>query len=526
MKAPTMLVILDGFGYRQQIEGNAIAQAKMPFWNFLCSTYPSTLLNASGAAVGLLDGYMGNSEVGHLTLGAGRTVKSTLKKMHDDIDSKNFFSNPILSERLLALKQTGKALHIMGLVSDAGVHSHEYHLYAFIQLAAHIGIKTVYIHAFLDGRDTPPTSAAMYLQRLEAACEQRGCGIIASLHGRFYAMDRDKNLMRTKESYDCLTGHHVSGQSQSWSTVLEECYKNGQTDEFINPVLLVPSATIQQGDGIIFTNFRPDRAQQLTEAFINPLFSYFDNPYNTGVGTVSFFISPVRYNKDFAAFKNDILYQQELVEHTLLDEIAAQNKTHPQSVVIIAETEKYAHVTYFFRGMRDIQLNHETRILAPSIKTKSYANTPEMSAPIITQTILQSLHKHPASFYLANYANADMVGHSGDLSATIKACEVLDQQLAQLYAEVVEHRHGIMLITADHGNAEEKKDSTGAILTAHTCNPVPCVLASKKHARAREQIESTPQPPRFGLAHVAPTLLSLMQLSIPVVMEQEVIEFE
>lgn len=520
IQSPTMLVILDGFGYSSQQEGNAVASAHMPTWNMLTHCYPHALLHASGQFVGLLPGYMGNSEVGHLTLGAGRVIKSFLKKIHDSIDDGSFFTNKILIDRFTQLKKSGGALHLMGLVSDGGVHSHEYHLYALIRMAKKMGLERVFIHAFLDGRDVAPTSAAVYLERLEAFCSDLGCGQLASIHGRFYAMDRDKNFDRTQLSYQCLTGQLDKTGATSWREVLSSSYRSGITDEFIQPVLLVSDGYIKSGDGVVFFNFRPDRAQQLTECFLS-------SSLRGGAGgntrvwngpQLSFFISMTLYKEEFAKLKNDVLFKRELVEHTLLDVLAEQ--PNPPKVFIIAETEKYAHVTYFFRGMVDKQLPNEQRVLVPSVKMKSYANFPQMSAPTITQHILHSLETDPADFYLVNYANADMVGHSGDLQATIQACQVLDQQLTTLYNLVVLQMNGTLFIVSDHGNAEEKIDSkTGEPRTAHTTNPVPFVMVNKSCTCGCVDGQPTEfQPPVYGLAHVSPTILKHLGLKVPDVM--------
>lgn len=524
MSKPTMLVILDGFGYRPDRSGNAIAQAKMPAWKALCTNHRSILLKASGADVGLLPGYIGNSEVGHLTLGAGRIIPSVLRLFHEAIDNKSFFESKILLERFLALKASGKALHLMGLVSDAGVHSHTYHLEALVQLAHQIGLKKVFIHAFLDGRDTPPFSAKTYLSKLGSYCEQWHCGTIASIHGRFYAMDRDNNWDRTQKSYDLLCGPpQPPGTATTWQEALDKAYQKGISDEFVLPQLLVPDATIKQGDGVVFFNVRPDRALQLTESFINPSFKYFKNWCNTGNQQLAFFITPTQYAKDFAAFNNDVLFKDISVDHTLLDEITQQLQPLAPPVFITAESEKRAHVTYFFRGMREIQLPNERRVIIPSIKTKDYVHHPEMSAPLITSTLIHSLRSNPAYFYLVNYANADMVGHSGNFIATVKACEILDQQLALLYHEVVERLNGLLVITADHGNAEEKIDAQGNPLTAHTANPVPFVLAGKKMILNSATKQPFGHEPVYGLANVAPTMLKFMNLTIPSIMEQKTI---
>ena len=515
---PIALVILDGFGYKKESHGNAIAHAHMPFWRYLCSHYPVTLLYASGAAVGLPDGFMGNSEVGHLTLGAGRVIPSILKKFHDAIDDNSIASHPVLLKNFAALKKSGGSLHLMGLLSDAGVHAHTKHLMALCALAQKQGITKIYIHAFLDGRDTPPQSAVIYLEALQAFIDKH-CpqAVIASLHGRFYAMDRDKNWDRTQKSYAVLCDQTKQISRLSWQEALQDAYASGATDEFVVPILLDPDGIIKPGDGVVFYNFRPDRAMQLTEAFIYPHFSHFKNNMYVG-NAISFFTTTTRYKEEFRAYTNDILFERELAQETLFDVIEAQKKD--ASIFIIAETEKYAHVTYFFRGMRDVQVSLEQRVLIPSIKAKTYIEHPEMCASQITDAVLASLNDRPATFYLINYANADMVGHSGDFEATKKACEILDVQLKMLYKTIVERMGGTMIVTADHGNAEQKYDENNNPLTSHTTNPVPFVIVDK----GRKQEKSCDfDHAKFGLCHVAPTILKIMGLTVPSLMCKETI---
>ncbi|MFH1254449.1 MAG: 2,3-bisphosphoglycerate-independent phosphoglycerate mutase [bacterium] len=564
---PIMLIILDGFGHSPKSPGNAVAHAKMPFWDWLIQNYPHTLLHAAGKAVGLPPRYIGNSEVGHLTIGAGRIVESILKKFHDEITGGNFFENKMLIRNFNKIKETGKALHLIGLLSDGGVHSHESHLYAFLKLAKNLGLKNVFIHVILDGRDVAPKSAATYLNRLEDECKKLDCGKIASISGRFYAMDRDNNWSRTQQFYDMLVGANPAihakqplqqtqgergkesargelvepsalGQraefqkpyntSTTWQTIINQAYGAGKTDEFITPTLIDPNGFIKHGDGVVFFNFRPDRAQQITESFINPNFDKFptqnlcSSKLNSKNGELAFFITPTKYNENFAKFNNDILFEREKIKNTLLDIFAMQR--NPFKVFIIAETEKYAHVTYFFHGMQDHQTSNETRVLIPSIKTENYINYPEMCANEITTTVLNSLKTDPADFYLINYANADMVGHSGDFNATVKACECLDKQLEQLYKVFVEKMNGTMFITADHGNAEEKMDVvTGTPLTAHTQNPVPFVLVSKY--MQSKQDANWPIKPKFGISSIAPTILNFIGLKEPKEMTGKKIEF-
>lgn len=521
MHIPTMLIVLDGFGHSKKNEGNAIASSHMPFWHYLCANYPSALLHASGPDVGLLPGFVGNSEVGHMTLGSGRVTPSVLKRFHEEIDSGSFFKNKILTEKIISLKESGGALHLMGLLSDAGVHSHEYHLQAIIKLAHILGLSRVFIHVFLDGRDTLPTSAKLYLQRLDDYCSAWQCGSIATIQGRFYSMDRDNNWQRTQRAYQALIGYLVP-QAATWQIALEQAYHTGTTDEFVPPYLINPDGIIRPGDGVVFFNFRPDRARQLTQAFIDPNFTHFENMLNTGNGRLAFFVTTTRYSQDFALFNNQILFKQDPITHTLLDQIALQS-SNPPPTYIIAETEKYAHVTYFFRGLDDKQLPSEMRVLIPSLKEKNYINHPEMSGPAITNALIRSLRTNPAFFYLVNYASPDMVGHSGNFKATVKACEIIDQQLALLYHEVVQRLNGTLIITADHGNAEEKIDAQGNQLTAHTSNPVPFIVIRKKSATKAHKPLILPEEPHFGLANAAPTILKLMGLPIPPEMEQETI---
>lgn len=525
---PIMLIILDGFGYSPKSSGNAVAHAKMPFWSWLTQNYPHTLLYASGEHVGLPPGYIGNSEVGHLTIGAGRIIESVLKKFHDEIISDRFFKNKMLINNFNKIKETGKALHLIGLLSDGGVHSHESHLYAFLKLAKDIGLKNVFIHVILDGRDVAQKSASIYLNRLESECKKLDCGKIASICGRFYAMDRDGNWDRTKQFYDMLVGNITQiDHANNWQTVIEQTYSAGITDEFIPPIMLNSECFIKPGDGIVFFNFRPDRARQITESFINPTFGKFQTKKLCSTNhELAFFITTTRYDQDFAKFNNHVLFEREKITNTLLDVLAQQQHSQDsiRKVFIVAETEKYAHVTYFFHGMQDHKSPNETRVLIQSIKTQNYINYPEMCANDITTTVLKSLQDDPADFYLINYANADMVGHSGDFDATVKACECLDKQLEQMYNVFVEKMHGTMFITADHGNAEEKIDPvTGTQLTAHTQNPVPFIFVNKD--MQGKQNTDWPIKPKFGISSIAPTILNFIGLDIPKEMGKQTIKF-
>ncbi|KKP23785.1 MAG: 2,3-bisphosphoglycerate-independent phosphoglycerate mutase [candidate division TM6 bacterium GW2011_GWF2_28_16] len=526
-KNPVFLVILDGFGYKSQKKGNAIANAKMPFWQFLLKNYPSTLLAASGKAVGLLPNFMGNSEVGHLTIGAGRVIKSILAQFKESINNKSLLKNKILISNLKKLKDNNKNLHIIGLLSDGGVHSHEFQLHALLEIANKQNIKNIYVHAILDGRDVPPESASKYLQNLDNYIKKNKLKNIklASIHGRYYAMDRDNNWYRTEKSYNILCNPNIKKINfKNWENLINFSYKKNITDEFIEPTLLINQGQIKTGDGVIFYNFRPDRARQLTQAFIDPKFNEFKTQdLNSTNKTLSFFITTVRYNNNFKKFNNIILFKQEDIKNTLIDELSKNNL----KIFAIAETEKYAHVTYFFRGMHETKLPNEEFLLIPSIKAKSYIKHPEMSANKITEKILESLNNDPKNFYLVNYANADMVGHSGNFNATVKACECLDKQLKILYQEIVTKHDGTLFITADHGNAEEMLDKkTGQIKTAHTLNPVVFMEISPKNKNNIEKAPKYPNTkfgPKFGLCNIAPTILSYFKFKIPQKMAKKTI---
>lgn len=489
MHKPTMLIVLDGFGSRVAQQGNAVQLAHMPFWRSLCSNYPTTTLQASGLAVGLLPGMAGNSEVGHMTLGAGRIIPSDVMRF-DQLIASGLLEHATGLRHIL--ERAGR-VHLLGLVSDGGVHSHERHLHALLKIFAGWGLKQIFVHAILDGRDVAPASAAMYLERLERVCADLGIGRIVSLQGRFYAMDRDHNTQRTDATYQMLVGT-AGAQNSTWHSALEHAYQAGKTDEFIEPVLLDAVGALTPGDAVLFFNVRPDRARQLTERLL----------------AQHIVITPVGYDDQF---NNVVLLERQDVQDTLLDVLAQHNKR----VFVIAETEKYAHVTYFFQGMHEPAYLGQERVLVPSLKAINYIQHPEMSAAEITRVLVRSLRADPADFYLVNYANADMVGHAGDLVATIKACEALDQQLTLLCHEVVERAKGTLFITSDHGKAEYMRDEYDKPVTAHTANPVPMV-AVRSSWRGHSCV-----PGDFGLRHVAPTVLATMGVPVPAVMEQQYI---
>jgi len=514
-KIPTVLVIMDGFGYNPDSFYNAIYHAYTPNIDKWMRTYPNTKLCASGACVGLLNGYIGNSEVGHMTIGCGRIVKQPVTIIHDAIKDETFSSNDVLLESLQRVKKTSNRLHIMGLFSDAGVHSHIDHLFAFLTEAKQAGIKEVYVHAFLDGRDVPPKTAAKYLDAFTSFSLRENVGVLGSLHGRFYAMDRDRNWERTASSYNVLTGQDLSGRDficaehkigcECWKDIVEMNYEGDISDEFVVPVLIDSNSAIKNGDGVIFFNFRPDRARQLTASFVDPHFDSFE----TEKRALSSFITPVIYA---ANLKTDAMFKKEPIINTLKDVLYKNNKT----TFTIAETEKYAHVTYFFNGGREGVLENEIRVLIPSISVKDYVAHPKMSAEKITQVVVTSLTEDPQDFYIINYANADMVAHSGNLEAAIKAIECLDVQLKKLYEAVVEKMGGVLYVTADHGNAENMFDvGTGQPNTAHTTNPVPFIMIQKGLENSAVDLSIS------QLSDIAPLILKNIGIIVPVEMKNK-----
>lgn len=494
----TMLIILDGFGYRTEKKYNAIYHAKTPNYDTWMQEYPHAILQAAGPAVGLPPGYIGSSEAGHLTIGAGRITKEPVTLINEAINNGSFANNAVLIEALKRMHTNGRTLHFMGLLSDAGVHADMKQLDALLDAAQKSGIKNIVVHPFLDGRDMPPQSAAQYLQKLENTIKKMG-GVIGTIHGRLYAMDRDKNWDRTQRSYQVLT---EPGQAQfkHWQDVLDHYYEKGITDEFIPPTYLSSSTHIKDGDGIVFFNFRPDRARQLTASFADPSF----NAFKTKPLTLACFVTPTLYSD---TLKTDAMFLPRHVNNTLKEALAAHDKT----IFSIAESEKYAHITYFFNGGKEKTLHNETRILIPSKEKKNYIENPEMAAEEITKTVLQSLKSNSCDFYLINYANADMVGHSGNFDATVKAVEYLDTQLGLLYTQVVEKMNGTMYITADHGNAENMYDEEARqARTAHSTNPVPFIMIRRNlKGKGNEKL------PLTQLSNIAPFILANMGIQIP-----------
>lgn len=494
-KGPVVLVILDGFGYSLASTNNAIATAHTPFLDGCFAAYPWTLLKASGTAVGLREGAIGNSEVGHLTIGAGRVIKQPIQEIHEAIADGTFYTNSILVSALKQVKQQTGRLHLIGLCSDAQVHSDSAVIAPFLQAAKQAGIPAVFVHLILDGRDVAPQSSMVYLSAVCQVLQKMDYGFLASLHGRFFAMDRDHNNDRTQKSYDVLVGN-TQKIEKNWKEIISASYQKGVTDEFIEPILLNPHGYIQKGDGVIFFNTRPDRIRQLAESLFNPSFVTF----STKQLDLSCCVTLVEYG---LSIPTQVIFVQQPITDTLKDVLA---RAHAR-IFVIAETEKYAHVTYFFTGMREKAVAGETRMLIPSLKVKTYAEHPEMSAAAITKAVLAT-KGNPYDFYLINYANADMVGHTGDFQATCKAIACLDQQLQQLYDFFIPQLQGTLYITADHGKAEQLFDSiTQQPKTAHTTNPVPFFVLSSS--------VTTTLLPLQELSDIAPYILSQMGLRPP-----------
>ena len=498
-RPPFVLAILDGWGYSADTRGNAIAAADLPNWERIVATYPTTLLEASGEAVGLPAGVMGNSEVGHINIGSGRVVPQGVVVIDEEIAGGTFASNPTLRACFEHVQRTRGTLHFLGLVSDGKVHSSLDHLEALIAVASEAGVPFV-VDAFLDGRDTPPKSAAQYLERLETALHKHGRdGAIASISGRYYAMDRDKRWERTQKAYDLLAHGKAEYTAADALGALNAAYARGESDEFVVPTICGEARPVRDGDACIFFNFRPDRARQLTLAFSDPGFDHFPVHHYTDF----VFATMTRYEENFP---NPILFGPRPQPEVFGEVVAAAGMTQLR----LAETEKYAHVTYFFNGGREDVFAGEDRILIPSNRrVATYDLAPEMSAADITSAAVEDIAHRRHDVIVMNYANADMVGHTGKWEPTISALETLDVALGRLEQAVLD-AGGVLAITADRGNAEEKIDVDGNPLTAHTTNPVPFVLISR-----------TPVGRFTGggkLGDIAPTILPLLGLPTPSVM--------
>ena len=493
----TMLMILDGFGENTNEKGNAIKQASTPNVDKLMKMCPTTDIYTSGLNVGLPDGQMGNSEVGHTNIGAGRIVYQELTRITKSIEDGDFFSIEEFNEAAENCKKNNSSLHIMGLLSDGGVHSHIRHLYALLELAKRKGIEQVYVHCFLDGRDTPPASAESYITKLEEKMKEKEIGKIASITGRFYAMDRDKRWERVKKAYDALV-NGVGEKYQTATAAIEASYQKEVFDEFVEPTLIcngdTPVATINENDSVIFFNFRPDRAREITRALVDDKFDGFENK-NLNL----YFVCMTPYDETMPNVH--IAFKKEALSNTFGEYISNLGLTQLR----IAETEKYAHVTFFFNGGEEKQYNGEDRILIPSPKVETYDLKPEMSAYEVTDKVLEAIKSEKYNAIILNYANPDMVGHTGNLEAAVKAIETIDECVGKV-VEAVQEKNGVLLITADHGNAEQMIDyKTGEPHTAHTTNPVPLILVGMEDAKLKPG----------KLADLAPTMLDIMNLEKP-----------
>lgn len=495
-----VLVVLDGWGVNPRTQGNAILKAATPHMDSLAERYPLTTISISGLDVGLPEGQMGNSEVGHMHLGSGRVVYQDLTLIHRAIDDGTFFSNRVFLQAVRAAKKIGGRLHVMGLLGDGGVHSHQRHLEALIEIGCRERMESIFLHLFLDGRDTPPTSAEQFVRQLEAKIEACPSVRIATLSGRYYAMDRDKRWERTEKAYLALS-EGAGVQAASALEAVGKSYQNNITDEFVLPTVIrgaFPEAAIRDGDAVVFFNFRADRARQLTRAFTEEGFREFPRERRIAVAS---FVTMTEYDKTFqlpVAFP-----PRELAN--ILGEVASRSGIRQ---LRIAETEKYAHVTYFFNGGQEKKFPLEDRILVPSVKeVPTYDLKPEMKAQEITERLVQAMRERRYGLVILNYANADMVGHSGNFAATVRACEVVDRCIGQVVKVLLEE-NGRAIITGDHGNAEQMIDyETGNIHTAHTSNPVPLILVDEELRSCRL---------RSGTAiDVAPTILGLFGISQP-----------
>jgi 2,3-bisphosphoglycerate-independent phosphoglycerate mutase len=503
---PIVLTVLDGWGYRPETKGNAIALARKPNYDRLLKEFPSTLIQSSGPWVGLPEGQMGNSEVGHLNIGAGRIVQMDITRVDQLIASGEFMRHPLLLDAMKRGRE--RQLHLMGLVSDGGVHSHIEHLYALLRMARENKVEKAFVHCFMDGRDTPPESGIDYLRALEQKMREYGVGQIASVSGRYYAMDRDNRWERVERAYRAVVHGESETKSSDPIAAMRASYEKGVTDEFVVPVAITTAATpnkpaaprgvIRNEDAVIFFNFRADRARQMTRALIEPGFDKFIDPKRPQNLR---FVAMTQYEKTWPWL--NYLLAPEKLEHILANVFGELNYKNLR----VAETEKYAHVTYFFNGGVEKPFPGEERLLVPSPKVPTYDLKPEMSAAGITDAVIHAIEKGEFDAIIMNFANADMVGHSGKLEAAIKACETIDECLGRIY-QALKPRGGAWIITADHGNAETMIDLvTGGPHTYHTTNPVPLMLITGDGR--------TPLKPGGSLRDIAPTILGLAGVAEP-----------
>ena len=486
-----LLCVLDGVGLSKIKDGNALINANKPNIDYLMKEYPNKGINASGTFVGLPDGQMGNSEVGHLTIGAGRIIYQSLELINRAIKDESFYSNESFLNAIRHAKENNSKLHIMGLLSDGGVHSHINHIKALLKLCKKEDFSNVYFHIFTDGRDTFKESSISYIDDLNNEINELGIGKICTISGRYYAMDRDKRWDRLKKCYDVIV-NNTGNKCDDYKKYITDSYEKGITDEFIEPVIIDESGKIEENDSIIWANFRPDRAIQILRSLVDPNFDGFDRKIFNNL-----YLTTMMYVSDDV--KSDIAFKKEIIDNTLGIYLSKLGKKQLR----IAETEKYAHVTYFFDGGRDLDLNLCDRVLIPSPKVATYDLKPEMSAREITSNLLEKMDNN-YDFIFLNFANGDMVGHTGNYNMTKKAIETIDEMIGKLYKKCVEDEY-LFIITADHGNAEEMIDENGNVVTSHTTNLVPFIVTDKNL-----NIENVNK-----LSDIAPFILNYMNLNLP-----------
>ena len=498
MKKPVVLIIMDGIGLSKESPSNAVTLAKTPVLDELFKTYPHNTLTASGLAVGLPEGQMGNSEVGHLNIGGGRIVYQSLTRIHKAIEDGEFFENPAYLKAMAHVKKEGSKLHVMGLLSDGGVHSHIDHFKALIGMAKKEGVNDLYVHAYLDGRDVPPQSSLKYIESLEATMKTLKIGQIATVHGRYYAMDRDQRSERTQLSYDLLTafkGPHAKSATGGVKT----SYEKGVTDEFVIPFGVHKDGIIEDNDAVIFLNFRPDRAIQLSVALTHPEKAIINAKKLNHLA----FVSTMHYSYDV---KGDIAFDLQSLDHMFGDVVSKAGLQQLR----VAETEKYPHVTFFFDGGVDKEIKGSTRIMVPSPKVPTYDLKPEMSAFEVTEKVLAALDEDTYDTVILNYANGDMVGHTGVISAAVKSVETVDTCVGQIVDKVLE-KGGVAIVTADHGNAEKMRSEDGEPHTAHTTNLVPVIITDPSITIRDGGI----------LGDLTPTMLEYLKIKKPIEMTGE-----
>lgn len=495
-KSPVALIVLDGFGYSDISKHNAIANAKAPTWQNLWQHAPKTLIATSGMAVGLPEGQMGNSEVGHMTLGSGRVIYQSFTRINKAISDGDFYTNPVYVAAIDKAVQAGKAVHVMGLLSQGGVHAHEDHILAMLKMAAERGAEKLYLHAFLDGRDTPPRSAESSLKKAQDTLASLGKGQFASVIGRFYALDRDKRWDRVQAAYDLITTGKSEYTAPTAVDALHAAYERGEDDEFVKATAIGQPVTMEDGDSVIFMNFRPDRARQITNALVTPEFDGFERAHQPKLAD---FVMTTEYSADIKA---SCAYPPDDIKNSFGEVLANLNKTQLR----IAETEKYAHVTFFFSGGQEDLYEGEDRILVPSPRVATYDQQPEMSAPEVTEKLIAAIKSGKYDAIICNYANCDQVGHTGNYEAAVQAVEAVDGCLNEVLAALQEVG-GEALITADHGNVEEMYDETsGQPHTQHTTLPVPLVYVGNRSVSLKAG---------GSLADIAPSMLDLMGVTVP-----------